>query len=222
MKPALFVWDFHGTLEQGNVQALHEILNHVAAERNLQRQISLEQTVQWYGLSWIDYFRYLDPRGTLETWNAMKQRAFEIQEHDHVIERYIKPTAYAEEVLRTIAERGHTNIIMSNTRNDQIRWFARMVGLDSYIKDFIGLDAHSEPREHTDIMRVKEHALRAYIGGRHYGKIIKIGDRESDIEAGKAVGAATYYYCNQFNKHHALKVQPDHFCSDLRDILKEI
>jgi len=75
----LFVWDFHGTLEKGNVEALHEILNKVAHVFNIQKQINLETTIRMYGLSWIDYFQYLHPQGQMDEWLAMKDTAAEIQ-----------------------------------------------------------------------------------------------------------------------------------------------
>jgi len=217
----LFIWDFHGTLEKGNVKALHIILNRVAEEHKLDRRITFEKTVQWYGLSWIDYFLYLKPGASIEECEAMKQRAFTIQEEGHIIEQYIKPTDYAQDVLSKIAAAGHRNIIMSNSQKDQIQWFAQLVGLKKHITEYIGLDSHSEQREHTEIKKLKAGALLQFVHSGVYDRIIKIGDRQSDIEAGVAIGAVTYLYRNEFNANEKMTVRADFEITDLREVLKE-
>jgi len=217
----LFVWDFHGTLEKGNVKALYIIINRIADENKLDRRITFEETIQLYGLSWVDYFQYLKPGVSIEECEAMKQRAFAIQEEEHIVEHYIKPMDYAQDVLAQIAHAGHRNIIMSNSRKDQIQWFVQLVGLKEHITEYIGLDSHSEPREHTEIKKLKAEALQQYVSSGAYDRIIKIGDRQSDIEAGAVVGATTYLYRNEFNINEKMTVRADYEITNLRKVLRE-
>jgi len=79
MKKTLFVWDFHGTLEKNNVKAVQEIVNKTLKSFGKSREISLEKSVELYGLSWVDYFRSAYPEGSLSEWVKMKERAIEIQ-----------------------------------------------------------------------------------------------------------------------------------------------
>lgn len=218
----LFVWDFHGTLEKGNVKALHEILNKVAHEFDLERNISFETTVRMYGLSWIDYFQYLHPRGKTDEWLAMKDKATEIQKKGRLVQKYIQPMDHAVEVLETIKKQGHDIIILSNSQPKWIQKFAKMVGIEKYIDDYIALDAHGEPRGATELQQRKSQELIDFCREKKYSSIIKIGDRESDIEAGKSVGAVTYFFRNQFNKDTEHQTAADFEITDLREVLKEL
>jgi len=74
----------------------------------------------------------------------------------------------------------------------------------------------------SDIQLLKAEALKKYINNRSFEKLAKIGDRESDIEAGQAVGAVTYFFRNVFNKDYNIRVKPDYDIFDLRDILREL
>lgn len=218
----LFVWDFHGTLEKGNVKALHEILNKVAHKFDIRKQISLTTTVRMYGLSWVDYFQYLHPRGQTDEWLAMKQAATEIQEKEKLVQKYIRPMDHAVEVLDAIKKQGHKNIILSNSQPQWLQKFAVMVGIAQFIDDYIALDAHGESRGATELQQRKSKELVDFCLQKKYSRIIKIGDRESDIEAGKSVGAVTYFFRNQFSEDINKPTTADYEITDLRDVLKEL
>lgn len=218
----LFVWDFHGTLEKDNVRALEYLVNKTLWSFGIKKEITFDETVRLYGLSWIDYFKYMYPDGNLGTWRKMKSKAVEIQTKEQMVERYIKPMDFAQEVLGTIKQKEHSNIVLSNTAPEHIEYFASLVGINNFIDDYLALDTHDTLRQKTEIQEVKSTILQNYVKDKQFGKIIKIGDRESDIEAGKTVGAVTYFFRNEFNKNHQLAIKPDYEISDLRRILKEL
>lgn len=218
----LFVWDFHGTLEKGNVKAVQELINRVMPMFGVDRSISLEKAIELYGLSWIDYCQAVYPEGNLELYQKMKKELQDLQWREHIVEKHIASTDHASEVLRTIKEKGHRNIILSNTSARAIQHFVQLVGLDRYIDNYIALDSHDAPRQQLDVKQEKATRLADYIAGKQFKKIIKIGDRESDISAGQTVGATTYFFRNEFNKGHILSIQPDYETNDLRDILREL
>jgi len=222
MKKILFIWDFHGTLEKDNVKAVQEIVNKTFKTFGKAREISLEKTIELYGLSWIDYFRSAYPEGTLEQWIQMKDKAIAIQKQEGIVQKYIKPMNFAAKVLGTIKVKRHINIILSNTAPDSLRFFTKLVELDVFFDDYLSLDAHDSPRIDTDIQKMKANSLKEYLKDKSFSKLIKIGDRESDIEAGQAVGAITYFFRNEFNKNFKLNIKPDYEITDLRDILREL
>lgn len=218
----LFVWDFHGTLERDNVKAVQQLVNRVLISFGIKRRINLQKTVELYGLSWVDYFRYMYPEGNLKKWQAMKNKAEYLQVKNKVVEKYIRPARHAALVLSKIKKAGHRNIILSNTSPKFIRRFVRLVGLTLYFDAYIGLDLHHIARAGKDISWVKFEALLKYINKNKFDKIVKIGDRESDIKAGKLIGAKTYYLKNKFNKNIKLSIKPDYIIKDLREVLQEL
>lgn len=218
----LFVWDFHGTLEKGNVRAVQVLINLVMERHGLPQRITLEDTVKLYGLSWVDYFRFVYPEGTLEDWRAMKQDVGDIQIAEKIVEQYIEPVDHAAEVLEAIKRAGHVNLLLTNTAPEWVRHFTRIVKIDQYFDKFIGLDAHDTERHDDDIHTKKLNSIRQYIAHQRFNKIVKIGDRASDISVGQTLGAVTYFIRNQFNKDLQLGIKPDHEISDLRKILQEL
>lgn len=218
----LFVWDFHGTLEKDNVQAVMYLLNKTLEYFGIANEITLAETAKMYGLSWIDYFKYLYPTGDFSFWKKMKKKAVEIQIREKVVEKYIKPQAFAQAVVKKIKQEGHCNIILSNTAPKHIKHFANLVGIAEFIDEYLALDAHNTTRQETELQALKAEAIKDYLKDKRFNKIVKIGDRESDIAAGKAIGAKTYYFRNQFNRNHQLSIKPDYEISDLREVLKEL
>jgi phosphoglycolate phosphatase-like HAD superfamily hydrolase len=218
----LFVWDFHGTLEKGNVRAVHELINRVLPLFGVHRSISLAKTAELYGLSWVDYCKEVYPEGDQKVWHDMKMKLFKIQDTEKTLEKYMVPMDYADEVLRTIQEGGHSNIIVSNSSPQLIRHFVQLVKLHKYIDAYIALDSHDAPRQQLDIKQEKAGQIAEYLKGKSFSKIVKVGDRESDIGAGQAVGAITYFFRNEFNKNYKLKAKPTHEINDLRGVLREI
>jgi phosphoglycolate phosphatase-like HAD superfamily hydrolase len=218
----LFVWDFHGTLEKGNVRAVQELLNRVLPLFGLNSHLSLTRSSELYGLSWIDYCQAICPEGNQAIWQKMKEKLLEMQEKEHIVEKYISPMDHADEVLRTIKQKGHDNLILSNSSPRAIKYFVKLVKLNNYIDEYIALDSHDAPRQQLDIGQGKTKSLKRYLKDKSFNKIVKIGDRASDIEAGRAIGAITYFFRNEFNKNHELAIKADHEIHDLREILREV
>ncbi|MBU0707672.1 HAD hydrolase-like protein [Patescibacteria group bacterium] len=218
----LFVWDFHGTLEKDNVLACQILTNQALRAFNVNKQLDLDETTVLYGLSWIDFFKYAYPEGDLRLWRKMKDKAVEIQARECIVEKYIKQMDHADEVLAKTKKAGHSNIILSNTQSRLIKGFVEMVNLDKYIDDYIAVDLHNFTREGKDVSREKIGALKKYIKDNKFNKIVKIGDRDSDILVGKALNGTTYYLRTKYNKNHKVETDPDYIINDLREILREL
>ncbi len=67
----LFIWDFHGVLEKGNEKAVQELCNLILKDFQIQKEVSLKEVIDWYGLSWFDYFKLAAPQGNNELWQEM-------------------------------------------------------------------------------------------------------------------------------------------------------
>ncbi|MDD5567519.1 MAG: HAD family hydrolase [Patescibacteria group bacterium] len=218
----LFVWDFHGTLEQDNVIACQIITNLALKAFSIDKQLSLDETIDLYGLSWIDFFKYAYPGGNIKLWREMKNKAVEIQGQEHIVEKYIKQMDNAEEVLKKIKQAGQTNIILSNTQPELIEKFAKMVGLEQYFDNFIAVDLHNFAREGKDVSVEKIKALKKYLSSNKFDKVVKIGDRDSDVRVGRALSGVSYYLRTKYNKDHNVEIEPDYLIDDLREVLREI
>ena len=124
----LFVWDLHGTLEKGNVNTVHEIINLVLKNSGIDKKISLRNAIEWYGLSWFDYFKLALPEGNQQLWKGMVKKVFSLQEKGwEIVKKNMKPRDFAVKVLKIIQKQDHHNIVLSNTPPQHIRTFTDLL-----------------------------------------------------------------------------------------------
>ena len=220
----LFVWDFHGVLEKDNEHAVHEVCTLVLKEFGIDREVSLQQVIDWYGLSWFDYYRLAVPEGSQKLWKDMVNRTFNLRQKGwDIIRKHIKPRDYSKEVLRTIKEKGHYNIVLSNSRPDHAKGFTKVIGVIDYLDGVIGADdTHYNSRLNAEIQDIKAEILSNFLKDKNYKKVIVIGDKDSDIKAGKKCGAVTYLFFDPEINKNPDEAGADYIISDLRDILKEL
>ena len=57
----LFVWDLHGTLEQGNERAVIEMSNKILEAFGYSQRFNEDHIFELYGLKWHQYFEHLLP-----------------------------------------------------------------------------------------------------------------------------------------------------------------
>ena len=122
---------------------------------------------------------------------------------------------FAHEVLKKILDAGHENLVISNTNPDVLDIYLDAVKITGLMTHKIGADSH---RKDPYSRNSKIDLLKNFLKTRSYDQIISIGDRDTDMELGSAVGAKNYFFLNEINK----KIE-DYTCiSDLRDLLKEL
>lgn len=219
----LFVWDLHGTLEKGNVHAVQELVNLVLEESGVDKEITIRDAMDWYGLSWFDYFKLAVPEGNSQLWKFMVDKVLSLQQRGwDIIKKHIKPRDFVDEVLKTIKQKGHQNILLSNTAPQHVRTFTDLLNITQYFESMIGVDNHFDSRIDKDTRNLKSEALANFIKDKEYKKVILIGDREGDIKAGKNCGAITYLLVDPELKEYVKKINTDHTISDLREVLKEL
>lgn len=212
----LFVWDFHGVLEKGNENAVIEVTNQILEESGKDARLTEEQCKQFYGKKWHEYFKQLCPELTTEEIRKMIQRGVEITNQTDVIFRHIKPSDHVDQVLKTIKEKNHENLVISNTEINALKKYIRSVKITEFIDHTIGADGHKRMFEKDS----KTILIKEFLKGKNYDKIISIGDRKTDVDLGKEIGATTYLYSR--DKSFEEGKEADFCISNLKEVLKEI
>lgn len=214
----LFIWDFHGVLEKDNEKAVIDISNAVLANAEYSERFTQEDNERFYGLKWYQYFERLIPELSKDECLKLQSACFKYaEEHLDILAKHIKPNDHALEVLAKIAESGSQQIVISNTRQNDLIWFLDAVGMSSFFQEshVVGVNAH---QQHA----TKSEALKAYLADHTgYAKIVAIGDSEDDLKLGKEVGAVTYYYKHPYREHESTK-NADYIIKDLRHVLVEL
>ena len=219
----LFVWDFHGVLEKGNEKSVEELCNLVLKDFGFERRINLKEVVDWYGLNWLDYFKLTVPEGTPELWQKMKEKVLSFQERGwEIIKKNIKAREFAKSVLEKIKNKGHQNILLTNAQPEHAKKFTELIGINTYLDAIIGVDSPYDSRRKDEIHIVKGDNLTSFLNGKEYRKIVLIGDKESDIKAGKICRAATYLFVDPENANAEKETEADYTISDLREVLREL
>lgn len=213
----LFVWDFHGVLEKDNEKAVKDISNRVLRQAGFTEQLTDKQNEEYLGRKWYQYFEQLLPNIPKEKCLELQSACFKYVEDDpSVLVRHIKPNDYAVEVLNKIKNSVDQQILISNTRQNDLFWFLDTIGLRQFFNDehILGVNAHQTHASKID-------ALRDFLKDKNFTEIIIIGDSESDLELGRSVGATTYFYRHPNRKHNTTK-NADYIIHDLREILRHI
>lgn len=219
MDKMLFVWDFHGTLETGNVNAVQQIVNLVLAESGVNAKITINQAKQWYGLSWFDYFKSAVPDGGKQLWQRLTDKVMHLDERAWaIIRQHIKLRDFANEVLEEIKNQGHHNIVISNSKAESIQKFTQLLRISQYFEVSIGVVNHQNAFDPQPVHKAKGELLTDFLIGKRYSNIIMIGDAETDILVGKLHSATTYLISNNLTTD----TKADYVTSDLRDVLKEL
>lgn len=216
----LFVWDFHGTLEKGNEFAAIEISNMALKKHGFTERFTEEDATKLYGKKWYEYFEYLLPNESHDIHVTLQHTSFEWPEAEVIVAKYLLPNDYAKKVIQTIKERGHEQILLSNTSLKALPMFIKLAGLDEYFDE---INAFATAAHSRDVKRTKAHVLENYLKSNSiFHEIIVIGDSMSDMELTSHARAKGFLY-----RHpgQSLKVKlPPHITpiNDLRKILTEL
>lgn len=213
----LFVWDFHGVLEQGNERAVIEISNQALEKFGYRERFTENDLHLLYGLKWYGYFEYLLPNESYSRWVELQDACVTWHEGAwEVIRKYIRPSPYSHEVLDKIS-RTHDQIVISNVQQVDLPMFLESVRIDPYFpptKAFGTVTRINEP------LLKKAVILQEYLKGKSYESIIAIGDSAEDVELSDPYQGVSYLYSHSYKAHKL--VSADHKITDLRDVLNQI
>lgn len=215
----LFVWDLHGTLEQGNEDAVLELSNQILEKFGYSERFDEVTNKSLYGLKWYQYFEHLLPDASHEEHIALQEASFDLSNSSEgvaIIAKYIRPSRNAKKVLAKIAE-VHEQIVISNTVPESLPMFIKALGLERY---FGGPRAIAVNQHARDAKRTKVDALREFLDGQTFDEVIVIGDSGGDMELADATNGKGYLYA-----HDGLEFRSDkghHKINNLADILVEV
>lgn len=215
----LFVWDFHGVLEKGNDHAVLEFTNSILQQFGYSRRMTTQEAELLAGKRWHQYFAYLLPDLDHQEHLSLQSACFKASmENPEIIAKHIQLNDHAELVLQSIAESPFTQILISNTHNQALDIFVKIVGIEKYFPSThrFGIDSHIQHQV------TKKHYLDSFVKDKSFpGGMISIGDSPSDMELihGNSLGLG-YLYTHPGRSHRA--AQCDYKIHDLRELLREI
>ncbi|MFD0683270.1 HAD family hydrolase [Actinomadura fibrosa] len=188
----LFVWDLHGTLEQGNHRAVIDISNHVLAAYGHAERFSHADSITLYGKKWFEYFTWLLGEDEYVRAMELQEACFELSESNPNMQcDGIEPTPHAAEVLAAIQAR-HDQILLSNTRPATLSIFLKVLRLERFFPEgtAFAVDQHTR-----DARRTKADVLTEYLrGARDYDEIVVVGDSPSDMGLTAISGGTGYLF----------------------------
>ncbi len=194
----LFVWDLHGVLEKNNEYAVVQVTNEVLAryDKQFQRQVrlDLDGANLLYGRKWHEYFQHLLPEASPEFHEQLQKEAFEYSNsHPELIRNHIRPTRNSRFVLGEL-ERGHSQILISNTLPESLDIYMDILGLHRYFPpgSRFAASAHTEGSD-------KKTILKRFLDDKLFQEVIIIGDSDSDIDLCSVTDlpCTTYLYTHQ-------------------------
>lgn len=214
----LFVWDLHGTLEQGNERAVIDISNSVLERYGYTKRFSYNDNPQLYGRKWYEYFAWLFEERDHDRDLMLQDACFKLSEADPEMQcRWISPTPHAIKVLDRIGQK-HQQILISNTRAETLRIFVNVLGYEKFFcpGNAFAVDGHAERPSAS-----KEDVLVGYLQEAvKYEKIVIIGDSPSDMGLKRVAGGVTYLYAHP---NFAFRnCEADHRIRDLRKVLDHL
>ncbi len=215
----LFVWDLHGTLEQGNEHASVEVSNMALSALGYSERFSDRHVSQLYGLKWYQYFEFLLPEQSHDRHIELQATAFEISNSPAgmaIIGKHTRPSLNAIKTLKAIAKT-HAQVLISNTTPASLPIYINTLGIGDYFDttNAIAVNIHSR-----ESLRTKHDVLTDFVSGKTYDDIIVIGDSELDMILAREANAKAYLYAHKntpFRSHLG-----DYQINDLIEVLREL
>jgi phosphoglycolate phosphatase-like HAD superfamily hydrolase len=214
----LFVWDFHGVLEQDNDLALIEVTDIILEKNGFKERLDLKVRNLLYGRRWYEYFEYILPNESYSTHMDLTCQSYIYNDsHPEVATKYIKPANWAEKVLSKIKEKKHDQLLISNTNIKSLDIYLELVNLRKFFPDkkIFGTDSHRNRKP-----KRKMEYLEDYLKNKKFDEIIIIGDALEEWKMADKLRTKFYQYA-----HEGRSFRQCPTCKriiDLRDILAEI
>jgi phosphoglycolate phosphatase-like HAD superfamily hydrolase len=208
----LFVWDYHGTMETGNDEAVREYTNAILKKNGYARRLTVREAAILTGKQWWEYFSHLLPDESKSAWRNLEKECVElVAARPNIVARHIKPNYGVHEVLQKIAGAGYDQIIISNSHPEAMRMFLDTIRIREFfpVGKAFGIAANGTTR-------TKKQALDDFMQGKSYSAVVAIGDNYFDM-----IGTVNYLYAHEGREHKACDI-PHTKIRSLSTILREI
>ncbi len=189
----LFVWDLHGTLEQGNENAVVAMSNVILERYGYKERFTDELGRELYGLRWYEYFERLLPREPHARHIELQVASFDFSNSKQgadFVAQYVRPSKNAKLVLGEIAKK-HTQIVISNTVPESLPKYLSALQMLEFFPEGTAFAVNQHARE---AKRTKTDVLEGYLAKNPYREIVVIGDSEGDMKMADDIGAKAYLY----------------------------
>lgn len=192
----LFVWDLHGTLEQGNEYAAIEMSNQILDRFGYSERFTEGHVHELYGLKWHQYFEHLLPAESPDRHFELQGACFTLSNSPagaQIIARHMTPAPHAVDTLSAIKKSGHRQVLMSNTVEASVPLYLRALKFNDYFRpeNAIAIDQHAK-----DAKQTKLSVLQSYLKDESFDHLIVIGDSAGDMALAQGVGATGYLYAH--------------------------
>lgn len=181
----LYVFDLHGTLIQGNEDAMYEILKKVFDEKNLKININKQKLEELMGSPLDEIFGFLSPNSSREEISHMVDRFRKLS--PEISPKYLKPIEGILELLMKIKESGNVVAVVTTAHEKLASKMIEWTGISKYVDELRGLGE-------GDPIRFKTTCISDLKSKYDYEKVYMIGDKEEDMIAGYHAQAITVLF----------------------------
>ena len=199
MKYDYIIWDFNGTL-LNDVGICVDCLNTLLKSHGMSEKTE-EEYKKIFTFPIKEYYRRagFDYDTLAHEWTDYYRSRADLELFDG-----------AEQTLKTLANRGLKQIIISASEKNTLFEQTKVLGIDGYFSEMLGLDnIHARSKEATAKDWRKRHPK---------AKAIFIGDTTHDKDVADAIGADCLLIPNGHQTREILKKTGATVCEDIKDI----
>ncbi|MBT7903092.1 HAD family hydrolase [Candidatus Woesearchaeota archaeon] len=219
----LFVWDFHGVLEQGTERAVMSVSNAVLENSGYSERFTIEDCQRMFGLKWHEYFEFLLPGTNRSIHLELEEASYAYSlANPGITAKVISPAPHSQEVLETIAQSEHDQIVISNTLDSGLAWFLGLVDLTRYFPNGNSFATQNPGNSKSKLELLTEYVIQQKLLGKTYDQIIGVGDSPPDVEFITQSGGRAYQYSHPWVDVRNGGTKPYKLIQDLREVLVEL
>lgn len=205
--PNLYIFDLHGTLIQGNENAMYAILDRLFEERSISAEINKQKLAEFMVTPLKDIIESFVPHASPAELAEMTARFRELSQE--ISPKYLEPTEGARETLAQLKRAGNKIAVVTSANEKIARRMVGWVNLADLIDEVVGIKDREDP------ITFKRRSIQEL--GQRYRceKVYMIGDRDEDMKAGHEAGAITIL----FDPEGTREKGANHIISDLCTLL---
>lgn len=214
MKP-LLIFDYDGTIH--NTIGIYEPAFRKAHKYLLERrliepgEVSTERIAGWLGMNTIDMWKDFAPQLTPDIVETVSQMVASSMADDLYAGKAVWYEG-AEDVLGRLKAEGYTMVILSNCRVQYREAHMQVFPIADYFDRFYDCESYN--------FIPKSEIIKSVVADYGVADCIMIGDRGSDMDAGKAVGARCVGCLYGFGSPDELKSADVHI-NDISELTNE-
>ena len=172
------IWDFNGTIVD-DTEACLEIENQMLKKRGMKGDYTLEEYRDLFCFPVIEYYKKIGYTFEKETYEEVS-----VEFNDAYNEAFpsFRIVPGALELMKKAKEKGYRNVILSATRQDMLELEVKILGVESYFDELIGID---DDLAFSKVEHAKEWMKKSNVNPKD---CMYLGDTLHDLECAQALG----------------------------------